>query len=371
MLVGEHGRVIPFRRFKEVAIAVLACIVLSLGAAIIFGGLYMHQATHINRLRASLDELQGQVNQLKDERDVLRAKLVIRDLSAEPESTQGNLKEATAGASEKTITSPMPSPSSSSSPPTTTTTTQTGPQVVLQKEPSETQSSVKWDVDIKQVEVKYDSQRDILKATFKMYNTSEPKEQISGRVVIAFKHLDDPPIKWLVIPNIPLKDGKPAFYAGQAFSVRNYQTMDFKAFKPPPSTSYDMMTVFILKANGELLSSRDFGIAIKTDPLPSALSIHPAPNVKPIPGGGTQEGQAVTPSEPVSQKESMVPAAKNSDQSQGASATGAKPATNEGETPKIQKIPAPTPPVPNVSNDRVKEPQTETEMRPNQEGKNQ
>ncbi|MFZ1985807.1 MAG: hypothetical protein WAU91_15420, partial [Desulfatitalea sp.] len=60
MLVGEHGRVIPFRRFKEIAIAVIGLASLSLAALVVIAYLYMQQGKTIGRLQGDLDAAQRQ-----------------------------------------------------------------------------------------------------------------------------------------------------------------------------------------------------------------------------------------------------------------------------------------------------------------------
>lgn len=280
MLVGEHGRVIPFRHFKELAIAVVGLMVLSVSAAVVLGVLYLHQVEQMNRLSDQIDELRSQSTQLKNERDVLKAKVVIKQLNEAPESPRVATAEAaeTADESGEEISRPSSGQPSSS--------------IKAEEEPAVKEAppavAVKWGADIKQFEAQYDHQRQILRATFRIYNESTPRERLTGRIVIAYRHSDDPPIKWLVIPNLPLKDGRPANYGGQAFSIRNYQTMDFKAYKPPNPSNYDLVTVFVLLSNGDLLMSRDFGVQIKEPPPPPKPES--TPHTGPVDTGEEQGG---------------------------------------------------------------------------------
>lgn len=319
MLVGEHGRVIPFRRFKEVIIAVAGIVVLSLSAALVLSVLYLQQAKRLDRLQGQLDDLQKQSIQLKDERDVLRAKLVIKELATDPGATQAASTEKikpAAGAESSASPAPTPLEAAAAKPEPT---------------PKPSEPSVKWGADIKNFEVDYDYKHEILRAKFRLYNVSSPRERLSGRVIIAFKHSDDPPIKWLVVPNVPLKDGRPSMYAGQAFSIRNYQTMDFKSYKPPSPASYDLVTVFVLMSNGELLMSRDFGIKIKDPPPPTPT---PTPTVTPTP----------QPSPPAGGSES--PPAKESGANAGAAgqpAAQGTPAPAGGGTGASEALPSPFP----------------------------
>ena len=85
MLVGEHGRVIPVRRFKEMAIAIFAVALLSLGALIVLGLLYFRQGQALQDLRSDLAEANQHIARLKDEKDVLSARLGIKKALMQPE----------------------------------------------------------------------------------------------------------------------------------------------------------------------------------------------------------------------------------------------------------------------------------------------
>lgn len=263
MLVGEHGRVIPFKRFKEVVIAVACIIALSLSAALVLSVLYLQQTRRVDLLQGQLDDFQRQLVQLKDERDVLRAKLVIRELAAGPDASQTAPGEKTESPKAPSSAA-APSPPERKSPPAPT--------------PTPAPPQVKWAADIRMFKADYDHQRDILSATFRIYNITTPRQRLSGKIVVAFKHANDPPIKWLVVPNVPLKEGRPATYAGHSFSINNYQTMNFRAYKPLAPTSYNIVTVYVLRSDGELLLSRDFAIKIEAPPTPT-----PTPTPTPAP----------------------------------------------------------------------------------------
>jgi hypothetical protein len=69
MLVGEHGHVVPFRRFKAVILSVITLVVLGLSSAAVFGGLYFHKTRQLVQLLADFNGLQSRYDHLKDESD--------------------------------------------------------------------------------------------------------------------------------------------------------------------------------------------------------------------------------------------------------------------------------------------------------------
>lgn len=248
MLVGEHGRVIPFRHFREIALAVTAIALFSTLALCVLGLLFYYQSRSVERLRNEVGRLQHQTKLLKDEKDVLKARLVIRSLQANPVAeTQASQPEKAKSAGS------APDPPVESHP-------ETDP-----KEPQQKQPGVHWRADIRQFAVTYDANRESFKARFRIYNTSVPKKPLSGRIVVAFKSDGDPPVEWTTVPNVLFEDGKPSGQRGHAFSIRNYRTMEFRAGGQKMPDAFNAATVYVFSDEGKLLLSRDFGVNLSSE----------------------------------------------------------------------------------------------------------
>ncbi len=283
MLVGEHGRVIPFRRFKEVAIAIFAIALLSLMALVILGFFYLRQGKTIEALQTELDALRQYAGQLKDEKDVLNARLGIRKAQMSPQL------ETTEKTSDETSTlQPAAGPvkaeeKKSAAEPSTQAQVARKPEMETPKP-----QVVKWGTDIRDISVDYDSNRKILKAKFRVYNTSTPKNKLAGRTVVVFKNKADPPIKWFAVPNVLLSDGQPNGKVGQAFNINNFITMRHHAYGLKRPIQYDAVVVFVFLADGKLLASRESDFKITPEPPPPP---------KPVPVKAAPE-EAATPSPP-------------------------------------------------------------------------
>jgi hypothetical protein len=265
MLVGEHGRVIPFRHFKAIAIAITALATFSTLALGVLGILYFLQGQRVEHLRSELDRWQHQARVLKDEKDVLKAQLVIRAL-------QKNTKAVTTAVESKPAINVESKPTSNEKPAEQTVQTQKASAA----EPAPRhQPAIHWRADIRQFEVKYDAKSQSLKTKFRIYNTSTPKKTLSGRIVLAFKVSGDPPIKWMAVPNVPFVDGKPPGRSGRFFSVRNYLTIKFKTERLKAPIAFNSVGVYLYSSNGELILTRDFDFKMPSYPFTATTPTPP------------------------------------------------------------------------------------------------
>lgn len=277
MLVGEHGRIVPFHRFKEIAMGVIGLALLSIAALVVLSWLYIQQGTAIHRLENELDELKQESSHLKNERDVLKAKLVRqeihtkKDAMASPHATSSSsLNKQSPEHTDRISSVPEKVPADES---------RKSVQPNTEKE-TQRPKTVQWSGDIKEFLVDYDAGKQILKTRFRIYNTSTPRERLSGRIVLIFKNSSDPPIKWLSVPHVPLRDGKPVGNEGKDFIIRNYRTMDFAAYGIPMPFKYNIVSVYVFLENGKMLLSKDYGIKIEPKFTPAAT---PTPTPIPTP----------------------------------------------------------------------------------------
>jgi Tfp pilus assembly protein PilX len=290
MLVGEHGRVIPFRHFKAIAIAMVVTVVLSLAGVTVQSVRYAQQSRTINRLQDELGELKAQTALLRNEKDILLTRLVI-------DKAQANMPDQAKASEEKQ--SKMPSMadehrgSSLSSPAPGAT-----PSIAPSAEPQAAASSrVNRQADIRQFALNYQKGKERLQASFRLHNTSTPKQALSGTVVTVFRNKGDASEHWLTVPTVPLHDGKPSAKGGRSFRINNYRTMEFNAERQKLPLAYDTATVFVFEDKGALLLERDFPLAIAFQaPGRQAEPSSPPPgSVSPSVVNGSTEADIPTP----------------------------------------------------------------------------
>lgn len=298
MLVGDHGRIIPFRRFKGIAISVVGGLVLAVLVIIGLSIAYVLQANTIDELKSSIAESTRQIAKLRDEKDLLLAKLVVNNKTSTKEkqsdpSTSDNTEQKedkntaakVAPKPEKQTVAAAPKPSPE-------------PKPAPEKKPAR---PVQLNADVRRFNIKYQSQHNLLRCDFRIYNTSTPKSALAGRSVVVFKNTDEPPIKWLAVPRVQLADGVPNGSRGKSFKINNYRTMTFKAFGLKPPVRFNAASIFIYTSEGKLLLNREIPINIDV-PAPPPRKPAPAPpkpaTDRPTAAPGSQPQPAMTPPKP-------------------------------------------------------------------------
>ncbi|MCP4745511.1 MAG: hypothetical protein GY874_05115 [Desulfobacteraceae bacterium] len=262
LLVGEHGKAVSLPKIKGIAVACAALLVLSLAALIILGFLYIDQTTQITSLKEQLSKAHQLKADLRDQKDVLLAKLVSSGntpaLHTEKEKsiTQGKLKEAS-----------QDSPKNKADP---TAEAVSAKNKVLQQKKTVREAiaepkkpAVKWKADIRMFSVEYEPGDSILRAKYRIYNTSKPKKALSGRTVAVFKaQKDAAPADWISAPRVKLKQGVPDGKNGRIFKINNFRTMKLAAYSVKPPVMYDTACIYIFTDSGELIYNKQFDIQI-------------------------------------------------------------------------------------------------------------
>lgn len=355
MLVGDQGQVVPFRRFKNLAIVVLGALAISLIAAAVLGVMFASGRVKLKSLERSLAEIQQQLAQLRDEKDLLLTQVVIKKKQSGTTSSPkvpGNKSDAVSkeltGTTGKTTTA---APKSSK------------PEPKADKKATPEKPEAILSADARRIKASYQPERQLLSLTFRIYNTSKPKVPLSGRTVVVFKNQDDPPIKWRVVPRVQLVDGKPSGKRGKAFKINNYRTEKFKAYNQKLPVTYNLATIFIYASNGELLLTKEH--RFKIDVKPSPKPIIPAPKPvkvipKPQPDPVAKPVEPPVPS-PISSPSAAPGAATSEAAAESDTSTGIPDATDTNKLDSVPSIPTETPPTdqPAVS------PATEPSPKPN------
>ena len=306
MLVGEHGRIIPLKGFKTIAVSALCVMAIAVAAAIIFGIAAKRRSVEIERLQVQLQESRDLAAKLRDEKDLYLTQFIASQKSdpalrkksdAETQAATAPRKETQE--SEKTAPVPAsPEPAAAPSP-----------------APAPPVSAVHWKADIRNLSVRYDPEHEVLKAEFRIYNTSTPKKPLAGRIVVVFKQMDAPSLNWFTVPRVQVSDGKPDAERGQAFKINNYRTMTFRAYQQKAPVNFDTLSVFVFSGEGKLISERDFPFHIDykppekstraTEPAGESQSISKPPQVENTPAAQPAPAAPASDDGP-----SMVPGAE-------------------------------------------------------------
>jgi hypothetical protein len=342
MLVGDHGRVIPFRHFKALTVGIGIVLTLSLVALVLLGVWVTHQRRQIGALQMNLEKLSEQSTKLRDEKD-----LYLTQLMALREKTGTMPKEEAKDTQPKKEASVSTVESKESAEPE-----KAAPKAEAAKQEMavrKIEPEVKWSADIRDFKVSYDNRLGVLNAQFRVYNTSRPKKRLVGRTVVVFKEDGDPPIHWAVVPAVPLHNSTPEGKKGRFFSIRNYQTEKFKTARRTNSPHYDMAAVYIfLDKDSELIAHK--GLPFNVDYSPPAPPKPVAAPPKPEPEKSAAPPQVSPTKQPEpAPGEPRAPAVPNPEQ-------------NSGGSPKTVTSPEATPgsPGPAAPGDKQPEPQLDS-----------
>ena len=342
MLVGDRGRVIPFRHFKAIALGVCCLSFLLLVAFVVISILYVGQGQKLARLEQKLKEAQLQSSKLRDEKDLYLTKLML---------TQKQEKSATENPESAKAAKPAEAGKSAASkpePPIGGIEPVDAPPVKKKSPAKPPAPKIKWNADIRRFSVSYDPKSEVLKAQFRIYNTSKPKKRLSGRSVVVFKAQDDPPGKWMPVPRVQLNSGEPTGTRGQVFRVRNYLTMKFRAYRQKTPIAFNSATVFVFSNEGRMLASKDFYFKVKTPPPPKKLPAPPPPKKQPAPSPpAVQQTSPVPTPAPTTGTSGVTPSPETTtptdQQSRPLPATGSEPASDKApgtpRTPSDQTQP--------------------------------
>lgn len=268
MLVGDHGKIIPFRRFKGLAIGAIGLLIFSIAALIVLSILFAQQRQTIAQLQSDLETVQQQARQLKHEKDLYLTQLVVKQ-----EQKAGPSKPAPLAKKAPVVPPAVEEPAD---PPPK-------PKAAVKKAPPKpAPPAVKWAADIRRFKATYFPEQQVLRAEFRIYNTSKPKKQLKGRTVVVFKNLDDTPIHWFPVPTVQLSHGEPSGKRGQPFKINNYRTVRFRAYGQKAPVKFNTATVFIFNDKGEMLVSKDFAFKIAYTPPkePEKPKAPPQPSVQ-------------------------------------------------------------------------------------------
>ncbi len=350
MLVGDHGRIIPFRRFKGVMIAAIVLMLIIIAVTVVLGILYAGQVHKITILESDLTETRDQVTKLRDEKDLLLTQLVVQ---------QKQLKKS-AKKVDKKSSSKLPDKSKpetmKASPAPEKQVQKPAPKIEKPKTPASAPKKVVLGAEARRFKATYQPDQQMLKATFRIYNTSKPKKPLAGRIVVVFKNQDDPTIKWLAVPRVQLTDGIPSGQRGQGFKINNSRTVNFKAYRQKAPIRFNTASVYVFSKDGDKIMTKDFGFKIPYRPPVKPKKTSPTAPVKetiiPAPANTTEikKEVEVTDRQPPSvEKKTPQTLTPNENQDTTAPAPGATPVvpnTPMQETPS--SIETQTPPTSDI-----------------------
>jgi hypothetical protein len=261
LFIGEHGKVIAFKRVKIMLALAGAAFLLSLAAV---GGLAVVNRTLQRRtieLQQGLEASRQAIRDLREERDLLTAQVVL---------VETKMKETLAGVKRPPAAAPEPTPAGAAG---------KVPPKPLAEQPGETAASGKSStpssdlaalrVPVRTGEgilaedlgIRYDRDKNTLELQFKIVNTSPGRKPRTGHAVAVLKGSNLDPQEWMAMPTVDLRKGRPSGrQRGYRFSISHSKafTLTMPARKNMPA--YDSAILYVFSNEGELLTAREFPV---------------------------------------------------------------------------------------------------------------
>ncbi|BBO81649.1 hypothetical protein DSCO28_22150 [Desulfosarcina ovata subsp. sediminis] len=355
LLVADDGRIIPFRRIKGVAIALVVLVVL-LGVLCIGLGwrLTVQNVNHAHTLD-QLSEARERADHFKHEHELISAELVLAEARMEkaglpiprreespaaaiPGQTDNErvVTEKTAEGTRPSVTPPAPSPAAPESQASKGTTApppvaagvhppDRKPAVFVDlpaprvpqptpAEPSSTPSAtasqtISPSVAVGAITVRYNAATKRIQARFRIRNTGSRRTPVAGRAVMVLGGGQVPTDRWLALPDVTLVDGKPDGRGGRKFRISRFVDMDLSVQSPKDPSVYQTATVYIFDKNGALMVEQTAAVDLPAPAPKTAPAPPPAETETPPPAETTgSEPQADTVEEAISSEAGGVPA---------------------------------------------------------------
>jgi len=263
LFIGDHGKVIAFKRVKILLALAGAAFLLSLAAVcvLVVVNHTLHRRT--TELQQGLEASGQAIRDLRHDRDLLTAQAVLVEtkmretLAGVSRSPTAVLEPVRAGAADKTPPQPHPGrtgeASASGKPPNASS------DLAAVRVPVGTGEGIAAE----DLGVRYHPGSNTLELQFKIANTSPGRKSLSGHAVAVLKGSRLDPKEWTAMPAVSLTNGRPSGrQPGYRFSISHSKafTQTMPAHRDLPV--YDAAILYVFSNKGELLTAREFSVDI-------------------------------------------------------------------------------------------------------------
>ena len=269
LFVGDQGKVIRVRNFRLLITVWLSITIITTAAAVVFLLLYQDQSKNMVSLTQGLTDAQMKAKSLRDEKDILMARLVLAEskiTSSPPKSAQKKIKKTSKPVKE-TITLPTPETTQPvkaeeikpAADPVKQVSSQEPIQDTIIQESDDDEPLEPVDIDDFFALVEEDS--NTLRVKYKIRNVSQRSKLVSGRTFMILKGNEEDYMSWLIFPETLMESGKPLEISnGRSFSITRFKTIRFKAPYLNGGKPFSTATILVYSTDGELLLEKNYSI---------------------------------------------------------------------------------------------------------------
>ena len=267
LFIGDHGKVIAFKRVKILLGLASAAFLLSLAAVCVLVVVNHTLYRRTTELQQGLEASGQAIRDLRHDRDLLTVQAVLLETK---------MRETLAGVnrSPEAVPEPVPAGAADKAPPQSLPgrpgeATASGKSPTLSSDPAAVRMPVRTGEGIaaEDLGIRYHRGSNTLELQFKVVNTSPGRKPLSGHVVAVLKGSSLDSTEWTAMPAVGLTKGRPSGrQPGYRFSISHSKAFIQTMPAPRELPAYDAAILYVFSNKGELLTAREFSV----DSSPSA-----------------------------------------------------------------------------------------------------
>jgi len=263
LFIGDHGKVIAFKRVKSVLALAGAAFLLSLAAVCVLAVVNHTLHRRNTELQQDLVASGQAIRDLRHDRDLLTAQAVLLEtkmretLAGVNRSPAAMLESVAAGAADKTPPQPVAVRPGEA--------TASGKSPAPASDPAAVRAPVgtREGIAAEDLGLRYHRGSNTLELQFKIVNTSPGRKPLNGHAVAVLKGSSLEPTEWTAMPAVGLTKGRPSGrQPGYRFSISHSKTFIQTMPAPRDLPAYDAAILYLFSNEGELLTAREFPVDI-------------------------------------------------------------------------------------------------------------
>ena len=262
LFIGDHGKVIAFKRIKTLAILTIAALVTALATVIVLVSVNQGLHSRSRELQQRLESSQQQILALRQDRDLLTAHVVLvetkmREALAEVGRPAADRKPKAADPQSAVDRLGSPPEAGTADADNDAERASSDPQVKPPVDKGEA-------VALEGFRVKFDAGRNAFDVQYKLVATNPGRKPLAGHVIVVFKGEDLDPDQWLPMPRVDLPRGRPSgTQKGYTFSISYSKAFSQSMPAPKSFPIFTSAVVYVFSPEGQLLLARDYPVHLQ------------------------------------------------------------------------------------------------------------
>jgi hypothetical protein len=261
LFIGDHGRVIAFKRIKTLIWLTLGALATALTTVAVLVIINQGLQTRILALQERLETSQQQIQALRQERDLLTAHVVL---------VETKMKETLAGG-HRPAADQKPDPAGAGK---TIDRSGTPPKDVdvdkaaARSAPSEDlrlPAGIGEGIAVEDFQARFDAARKAIDLRYKLVAARQGSRPLAGHVIVVLKSDDLEPEQWLAMPRVDLPKGRPTGrQKGFSFSISHSKAFAHSMPVPAALPAFSHAVLYVFSPEGQLLMAQDYVIDLQS-----------------------------------------------------------------------------------------------------------